>query len=56
MTFYNQLRPHRAFDARTTCVTGRPCLYGPLPRRRTPLGTTYKLADTVQTTGATVII
>jgi putative transposase len=57
MTFYNQIRPHRARDGRMpdacTVTTG---LYGPPPPRYQRPGTTYELAETAQTTGAISVI
>jgi putative transposase len=57
MTFYNQIRPHRARDGRMpdacTVTTG---LYGPPPPRYQRPGITYERKDAVQTSRATSVI
>lgn len=54
--FYNEVRPHRALDGRTPDrVYWENRRHGPRPRRRTPPGATYELAETVQSSGATTL-
>jgi putative transposase len=56
LTFYNQLRPHRALDGRTPDrVYWEHGPHGPPPHRRTPPRTTYERTDIVQTSEATSI-